>query len=86
MTGGQRDSDSDPAAQRLFNLLRIERFIAKSMRAPRREKASLNDECISDAADLSRSRNAQPRGRPNALSKPVHRHAGAAGVSETDTH
>jgi hypothetical protein len=85
MTGGQRDSDRDPAAQRLFNLLRFERFIAKSVRAPRREKASSNEECISDAAELSRSRNARPRGRPNALSKAVHRHAGADGVSEIDT-
>jgi hypothetical protein len=86
MTGSQWDSDRDPAAQRSFNLLRIERFIARSMRAPRREKASSNEECISDAADLSRSRNARLHGRPNALSKAVHRHAGADGVSEIDTH
>ena len=86
MTGGQWDSDRDRAAQRSFNLPRFERFIARSMRAPRREKASLNEECISDAADLSRSRNARLRGWPNALSKAVHRHAGADGVSEVDTH
>jgi hypothetical protein len=29
----------------------------------------LIEECISDAADLSRSRNARLRGRPNALSE-----------------